>query len=196
MVIFDALICALWWTLTNSITESVQLQKRADTHDAQTFSCCPATRSVLSHASPEAGISASLRVTHIRSFDLLRAAGICFIDSPSTCNSHWPPYQLALTCPCRGFKAFDMERSPKHDVAHHFIVNQVPGSTSVHQVFCQQLGPLTNGLPQWCDAGLQTHVVLDSGRTNVSPNTRSILVLGPADASLLDPLTSSLKLLS
>ena len=45
-------------------------------------------------------------------------------------------------------------------------------------------------------AGLHTHVVLDSGRTNANPNTRSVLVLGPADANLVDPITSSLKLLS
>jgi peptidyl-tRNA hydrolase len=45
------------------------------------------------------------------------------------------------------------------------------------------------------DAGLQTHVVRDAGRTEVAPSTATVAAIGPALTSKIDAVTGHLALL-
>ncbi|KAK9813276.1 hypothetical protein WJX72_011785 [[Myrmecia] bisecta] len=45
------------------------------------------------------------------------------------------------------------------------------------------------------EAGLPTRLVLDAGRTQIAPNTYTVLAIGPASAERLDRVTGNLKLL-
>ena len=42
-------------------------------------------------------------------------------------------------------------------------------------------------------AGLNTHLVRDAGHTEIEPGSRTVLAVGPAPASAMDPLTAHLK---
>jgi len=44
-------------------------------------------------------------------------------------------------------------------------------------------------------AGLPTYLVIDAGRTQVAPNTATVLAVGPASGKLLNKLTGHLKLM-
>ena len=45
-------------------------------------------------------------------------------------------------------------------------------------------------------AGLVTHVVVDAGHTQVAPGTKTVLAIGPAAESAVNPVTAHLKLIS
>mmetsp|Transcript_36274 Transcript_36274/g.43809 ORF Transcript_36274/g.43809 Transcript_36274/m.43809 type:complete len:177 (+) Transcript_36274:170-700(+) len=44
-------------------------------------------------------------------------------------------------------------------------------------------------------AGIETYIVVDAGRTQIAPNSRTVLALGPAPKDELDAVTGHLKLL-
>ena len=44
-------------------------------------------------------------------------------------------------------------------------------------------------------ARLPTHMVVDAGRTQVAPNSKTVLAIGPAPVELLGKVTGELKLL-
>ena len=44
------------------------------------------------------------------------------------------------------------------------------------------------------DAKIPLYLVRDAGHTQIDPGSRTVLALGPCPASLLQPLTGSLKL--
>mmetsp|Transcript_189 Transcript_189/g.493 ORF Transcript_189/g.493 Transcript_189/m.493 type:complete len:179 (+) Transcript_189:46-582(+) len=43
--------------------------------------------------------------------------------------------------------------------------------------------------------GITTYIVIDAGRTQIAPNTRTVLAIGPAPVDELDAITGGLKLL-
>jgi PTH2 family peptidyl-tRNA hydrolase len=43
-------------------------------------------------------------------------------------------------------------------------------------------------------AGLPQYLVHDAGHTQIDPGSKTVLAIGPAPASLLDPLTGHLRL--
>lgn len=45
------------------------------------------------------------------------------------------------------------------------------------------------------EAGLPCHVIRDAGRTEVAPNSLTVMAIGPAPRTAIDPLTGALKLL-
>ncbi|CDS82301.1 related to PTH2-aminoacyl-tRNA hydrolase [Sporisorium scitamineum] len=45
------------------------------------------------------------------------------------------------------------------------------------------------------ELGIAARSIIDAGRTQIAPNTRTVLGLGPAPVSLMDQLTGNLKLL-
>lgn len=42
-------------------------------------------------------------------------------------------------------------------------------------------------------AGLNTYLIRDAGHTEIEPGSRTVLAVGPAPASAMDPLTRHLK---
>ena len=42
-------------------------------------------------------------------------------------------------------------------------------------------------------AGLNTYLIRDAGHTEIDPGSRTVLAVGPAPASAMDPLTRHLK---
>ncbi len=47
----------------------------------------------------------------------------------------------------------------------------------------------------WCDADVPVHIVVDAGRTQIAPDSKTVIALGPADSGLIDSVTGHLKLL-
>jgi PTH2 family peptidyl-tRNA hydrolase len=45
------------------------------------------------------------------------------------------------------------------------------------------------------DAGIPCFMVIDAGRTQIAPNSRTVLAVGPAPSDLVDTVTGDLKLL-
>ncbi|KAL0478106.1 peptidyl-tRNA hydrolase [Acrasis kona] len=45
------------------------------------------------------------------------------------------------------------------------------------------------------DAGLPVHKVIDAGKTQIAPNTKTVVAVGPAPESKVNQITGSLKLL-
>ena len=45
------------------------------------------------------------------------------------------------------------------------------------------------------DAGIFTYLVVDAGRTQIAPGSRTVLAVGPAPKSLVDKITGHLRLL-
>lgn len=43
--------------------------------------------------------------------------------------------------------------------------------------------------------GLHSYLVVDAGHTQIAPDTRTVLAIGPAPAKLLDKITGHLKLM-
>ena len=44
-------------------------------------------------------------------------------------------------------------------------------------------------------AGIPVHIVVDAGRTQIAPDSKTVIALGPADADLIDSVSGHLKLL-
>ncbi|KAK9841988.1 hypothetical protein WJX81_002872 [Elliptochloris bilobata] len=44
-------------------------------------------------------------------------------------------------------------------------------------------------------AGIPAHIVVDAGRTQIAPDSKTVMALGPADADLIDSVSGHLKLL-
>jgi len=44
-------------------------------------------------------------------------------------------------------------------------------------------------------AGILTYLVIDAGRTQVAPNSKTVLAIGPASSARLQPITKHLDLL-
>lgn len=45
------------------------------------------------------------------------------------------------------------------------------------------------------EAGIPSFMVIDAGRTQIAPNSRTVLAVGPAPTALVDSVTGDLKLL-
>ena len=45
------------------------------------------------------------------------------------------------------------------------------------------------------NSGLMSYLVVDAGRTQIAPNSKTVLAIGPAPKSQLDEITGHLKLL-
>ncbi|GBG81763.1 hypothetical protein CBR_g33941 [Chara braunii] len=45
------------------------------------------------------------------------------------------------------------------------------------------------------DAGVPTHITIDAGRTQIAPDSRTVMAVGPAPDHVLDDITGHLKLL-
>ena len=45
------------------------------------------------------------------------------------------------------------------------------------------------------DTSIPSYMVIDAGRTQIAPNSRTVLAVGPAPVSLVDKVTGDLKLL-
>ena len=50
-------------------------------------------------------------------------------------------------------------------------------------------------LLQATEHGIQCYIVVDAGRTQIAPNSRTVLAIGPAPVDELDTVTGHLKLL-
>ena len=46
-----------------------------------------------------------------------------------------------------------------------------------------------------CQAGLVNYQVMDAGRTQVAPGSKTVLAIGPAPVKAIDEITGHLKLL-
>lgn len=60
-------------------------------------------------------------------------------------------------------------------------------------VKCPTLDELTSLQEACTAAGLNTYLIRDAGHTEIEPGSRTVLAVGPAPASALDPITRHLK---
>ena len=60
-------------------------------------------------------------------------------------------------------------------------------------VKCPTLDELLQLQDACAAAGLNTYLIRDAGHTEIEPGSRTVLAVGPAPASVMDPLTRHLK---
>ena len=60
-------------------------------------------------------------------------------------------------------------------------------------VKCPSVQELLELQEQCAAAGLNTYLIRDAGHTEIEPGSRTVLAVGPAPASAMDPLTRHLK---
>ena len=72
-------------------------------------------------------------------------------------------------------------------------------SGTLSPIIGNQAGPTCGGicvtLCSCACAGIPVHIVVDAGRTQIAPDSKTVIALGPADADLIDSVSGHLKLL-